>query len=53
VPAQDVLALGSSARMNLPGTTRGNWRWRLEQGQLTSRLAARLREETARASRLP
>ncbi len=28
VPLQDVLGLGSEARMNLPGTVSGNWRWR-------------------------
>ena len=27
-PMQDVLALGSGARMNTPGTAQGNWRWR-------------------------
>jgi 4-alpha-glucanotransferase len=52
VPAQDVLGLGSEARMNRPGVTAGNWRWRLEQGQLTPALAARLREATARGGRL-
>jgi 4-alpha-glucanotransferase len=26
-PVQDVLALGSPARMNTPGTATGNWRW--------------------------
>ncbi|MEM4423423.1 4-alpha-glucanotransferase [Pyrobaculum sp.] len=29
VPMQDVLGLGSEARMNKPGTVGGNWRWRL------------------------
>jgi 4-alpha-glucanotransferase len=43
VPAQDVLGLGSDSRMNRPGTARGNWRWRLERGQLTGALADRLR----------
>ena len=52
VPAQDVLGLGSEARMNRPGLSEGNWRWRLEQGQLTPALAARLREATARGGRL-
>jgi 4-alpha-glucanotransferase len=28
VPLQDVLGLGSEARMNIPGTPDGNWRWR-------------------------
>jgi len=51
--AQDVLGLGSEARMNSPGTTRGNWSWRLRRGQLTARHAARLRGLTAAAGRLP
>jgi 4-alpha-glucanotransferase len=54
VPAQDVLGLDSSARMNRPGTSgRHNWTWQLEPGQLTPELAARLREETEAARRLP
>jgi 4-alpha-glucanotransferase len=43
VPAQDVLGLGSEARMNRPGVTDGNWSWRLERGALTPTLARRLR----------
>ena len=43
VPAQDVLGLGSEARMNRPGVIGGNWAWRLEPGQLTTEHAARLR----------
>jgi 4-alpha-glucanotransferase len=43
VPAQDVLGLGSEARMNRPGVSVGNWRWQLERGALTTRLARRLR----------
>ena len=42
VPAQDVLGLGSDARMNRPGRTGGNWRWRLERDALTPALARRL-----------
>ncbi|MGH3129449.1 MAG: 4-alpha-glucanotransferase [Gaiellaceae bacterium] len=45
-PLQDVLGLGSEARMNRPGETAGNWAWRLESGQLTDELAARLRAAT-------
>jgi 4-alpha-glucanotransferase len=51
VPAQDVLGLGSEARMNTPGIEGGNWGWRLERGQLTEALAARLREATVSAGR--
>ena len=32
IPAQDVLGLGEEARMNRPGTVKGNWAWRLEPG---------------------
>ena len=53
VQAQDVLGLGSEARTNMPGTSKGNWRWRLRRGQLTSAHARRLRELTARHGRLP
>jgi 4-alpha-glucanotransferase len=42
--AQDVLGLGSEARMNIPSVASGNWRWRLESGSLTADLAARLRD---------
>ena len=53
IPAQDVLDLDDRARMNSPGTKHGNWRWRLRRGQLTDDLAARLRESTQAARRLP
>ncbi|MBS1110934.1 MAG: 4-alpha-glucanotransferase [Anaeromyxobacteraceae bacterium] len=46
-PVQDVLGLGSEARMNRPGTAAGNWRWRLRAGQLAPAQAARLAELTA------
>jgi 4-alpha-glucanotransferase len=52
VPAQDLLGLGSGARMNRPGRSRGNWRWRLEPGALTAELAGRLRETTAASGRI-
>jgi len=42
VPAQDVLGLGSEARMNVPATLGGNWRWRLRPGALGEREARRL-----------
>jgi 4-alpha-glucanotransferase len=53
MPVQDVLSLGSEARMNRPGEAKGNWSWRLERGRLTDELAARLREATAHGRRLP
>jgi 4-alpha-glucanotransferase len=51
VPVQDVLGLGSEARLNTPGRPDGNWTWRLRRGQLTSEHAARLREATSAAGR--
>jgi 4-alpha-glucanotransferase len=51
VPVQDVLGLGSEARLNTPGRPDGNWKWRLRRGQLTSEHAARLREATSAAGR--
>jgi 4-alpha-glucanotransferase len=53
VTAQDLLGLGSEARLNTPGTSRGNWRWRLRPGQLSPGLAAWLRERTEECGRLP
>jgi 4-alpha-glucanotransferase len=53
IPAQDLLGLGSDARMNTPGRRSGNWGWRLRRGQLTPDLAGWLRERTAEAGRLP
>ena len=51
---QDVLGLGSEARMNTPGTVGPqNWSWRLEDGALTPDLAAHLRAATAAANRVP
>ena len=35
-PLQDYLGLGSSARLNTPGTPEGNWRWRARQAELDS-----------------
>ncbi len=53
IQAQDVLGLGSEARMNVPGSEgQGAWRWRLEDGALTAEHAARLRAATEAAGRL-
>ena len=52
IPAQDILALGSEARFNTPGTSAGNWGWRLPEAALTSELArhfARLNRVYGRA----
>jgi len=42
VPMQDLLGLGSEARMNRPGTVGGNWLWRLEWTDVPGELAAGL-----------
>ena len=44
VPLQDVLGLGTEARMNLPNSTSGNWSWRFKAGVLTDEIQGRLRE---------
>ncbi len=52
IPAQDLLGLGSQARLNTPGTTHGNWRWRLPERALSEELArhcARLNGSFGRA----
>jgi 4-alpha-glucanotransferase len=41
-PLQDVLSLGSDARMNFPGRAHGNWRWRFTEGALRDSLLDRL-----------
>jgi 4-alpha-glucanotransferase len=44
VPLQDILGLGTEARMNLPNSTSGNWSWRFKAGALTEKIQTRLRE---------
>lgn len=53
VQAQDVLGLGTEARMNVPGRATGNWGWRMQPGALTPALARRLAAMTGEAGRLP
>ncbi len=53
VPLQDVLALGSEARMNTPAVAAGNWAWRLAGGELDAELAGRLRRLAEVSGRLP
>jgi 4-alpha-glucanotransferase len=50
--AQDVLGLGSEARMNDPGRPGANWRWQMAPGALTRSLARRLRAVTEETGRL-
>jgi 4-alpha-glucanotransferase len=46
VPLQDILGLGTEARMNLPGSTSGNWAWRYGPNDLTEAVGERLRSLT-------
>ena len=50
--AQDVLGLGSEARMNDPARAGGSWRWELGERALTPALARRLRAATEAGGRL-
>lgn len=54
IPLQDLLGLGSEARMNTPGTVGGNWQWRMAEGALSEAHKTwiqELVEETKRCSR--
>jgi 4-alpha-glucanotransferase len=53
VPLQDVLGLGSEARMNTPATMSGNWAWRFRSADLTPELGARLRHMAVLYGRFP
>jgi 4-alpha-glucanotransferase len=52
-PMQDVLGLGSEARMNVPARPSGNWRWRFSWGQVGDEVRDRLRELTRVYGRTP
>lgn len=42
LPVQDLLELDGHARMNVPGTSHGNWTWRLTEGQLNKKVQRKL-----------
>lgn len=52
-PMQDVLSLGSWARMNFPGTSSGNWIWRMHPDAITESITQRLHETNHLYGRLP
>ena len=52
IPMQDILCLGTEARMNVPGTTEKNWIWRLKSGKLTKKTAQMLKNLTVSAGRI-
>src|SRR5579863_10526762 len=53
VPLQDVLSLGSEARLNIPSTPTGNYLWRYQPGALTTKLAEKLAALAEVTDRLP
>ncbi|HIE11416.1 MAG TPA: 4-alpha-glucanotransferase [Kiritimatiellae bacterium] len=53
VPLQDVMGLGSEARMNYPGTVGGNWKWRFTWAMLTDRIAQQLYRLAVESGRAP
>jgi 4-alpha-glucanotransferase len=53
IPLQDVLGLGSEARMNTPSLHGGNWKWRFAPGQFTAELIAKLAQLAEVTDRLP
>jgi len=53
VPLQDVLGLGSDARLNTPSVSEGNFRWRYQPGSLTRTLADKLAALATVTDRLP
>jgi 4-alpha-glucanotransferase len=52
VPFQDLLGLSADARMNIPGTARGNWDWRFSWSMIPRYLGPALREMVGRYGRL-
>lgn len=52
VPLQDFLGLGREARMNTPGLSEGNWRWKFEWDMLPAQLPDRIRSVISASGRL-
>jgi 4-alpha-glucanotransferase len=46
IPLQDLLGFGDDCRMNIPGTSKGNWRWRCASRFLSDEISSRFRKET-------
>ena len=51
-PMQDLLDLNNEARMNVPGTSEGNWSWRMQEFHLSQQLADRMRALNETTNRL-
>jgi 4-alpha-glucanotransferase len=52
-PMQDFLGLGSEARLNTPGTSSANWRWRIRADQITDQLCSRVADLVTSSGRGP
>jgi 4-alpha-glucanotransferase len=52
-PMQDFLGLGSEARINTPGTSSNNWRWRLSDSQLTHQVCDNVAKMVRESGRAP
>jgi 4-alpha-glucanotransferase len=53
IPMQDILNLGSEARMNFPGKLGGNWTWRFTWNQVPYELASKYKEMVVLFDRPP
>lgn len=53
VPAQDIIGYGEEFRMNKPGTSQGNWRWKLTEGGITGEMIAKLKSMAVMYRRAP
>lgn len=51
IPLQDILQLDGKTRMNLPGSTAGNWRWRCRPGVLTAEIAVYIADLAKKSKR--
>jgi 4-alpha-glucanotransferase len=52
IPLQDVLGLGREARMNIPGTMKGNWEWRLRKEFITPEIKRELKKRVGKSDRI-
>lgn len=52
VPLQDLLNLGSEARMNIPGISENNWAWKFQWGQIPHDLVVKIHERLENTGRL-
>ncbi len=52
IPVQDLLNLGSEARMNIPGISDDNWTWKFQWELITESIANKTREQLDNAGRL-